>query len=180
MFKNIFKGRSVKSRVSKNSKIKAPNSDYVCYENDAEDLASATSKVRNQVVKWLSNQSNIQLRQLREYKEYEVKLQLNASGSLVGVILCIMCNTKAVDQKNNVKLSNWIRHVKLCVQEKEGKDKGGKEKGQLALTKYFSGHSSSSENVNSYSPESEVPSTDDVNDFSAKQGFQIAPPIAKK
>ena len=56
----------------------------------------------------------------------------------------IMCNTKvhlAVDQKNIVKLSNWIRHVKLCVQEKEGKDKGGKKKGQLALTKYFSGHS---------------------------------------
>ena len=78
----------MKSRVSK---IKAPNSDYVCYENDAEDLASVTSKVRNQVVKWLSNQSNIHLRQLREYKEYEVKLQLNASGSLVGVIYIILC-----------------------------------------------------------------------------------------
>ena len=141
----------MKSRVSKNSKIEAPNSDYVCYENDVEDLASATSKVHNQIVKWLSNQSNICLRQLREYKENEVKLQLkNASGSLVGVILCVMPNTKvhlAVDQKNNVKLSNWIRHVKLCVQEKEGKDKRGKEKGQLALNKYFSGHSSYSEKL---------------------------------
>ena len=126
----------MKPRVSKNSKIKAHTSDNVCYENDAEDLASATSKVRNQIVKWLSNQSNIRLRQLREYKEYEVKLKqnANASGPLVGAILCIMCNTKVhlgVDQKNNVKLSNWICHVKQCVQEKEEKDRGEKTRGNL-------------------------------------------------
>ena len=181
----------MKSRVSKNSKVKASTSDNACYDNDAEDLASATFKVRKQIVKWLSNQSNIRLRQLREYKEYEVKLKQNAngSGSLVGAILCIICNTKVhvgVDQKNNVKLSNWIRHVKQCVQEKGEKDKGGKDKGQLALTNFFSGHSSSSENANPIStPESELLSADDVmadavNDFSDKQGFQLAPPIAKK
>ena len=69
---------------------------------------------------------------------------------------------------------------------KGGKRQGGKDKGQLALTNFFSGHSGSSKNANSIStPKSELISSDDVmddagNDFSDKQGFQLAPPIAKK
>ena len=40
-------------------------------------------------------------------------------------VLCVIA-TKVhlgIDQKNNFKSSNWIRHVKQCVQEKEGKEK---------------------------------------------------------
>ena len=95
-----------------------------------------------------------------------------------------MCNHLGVDQKNYFKLSNWICHVKQCVQEKEGKEKERKDKGQLELTKFFSNHSSSSKNASLISTsESELirsDAADTGNDFSDKQGFQLAPPIAKK
>lgn len=172
---NVFKGNSVKSRVSKSSKTKAncvstsvnKNGNPSC-ENDEEDLANTTSKVRNQIVKWLSNQSNIRLRQLKEYKDYEVKLRQNAGtgGPLVATVLCMMCNNNvhlAVDQRNSVKLSNWIHHVKQCCIQ----GKGQNDKGQLMLTSFFSGPGSSSEKSNSISiPESDQSvlfhSTDDV------------------
>ena len=44
-----------------------------------------------------------------------------------------------VSSNKLVKLSNWIRHVKGYVQEN-----WGKQKSQLALTKYFSLHSGTS------------------------------------
>ena len=53
-----------------------------------------------------------------------------------------MCDKKVhlgVSSNKFVKLSNWIRHVKGCVQENRGK-----QKSQLALTKYFSLHSDTS------------------------------------
>lgn len=181
---------------SKSSKGKAgfarthvSKSDKVCFENDT-DLADATSKVRNQIVKWQGTQNNIRLRQLREYVEYEVRLTQNAntSGALIGSIICNMCNSRihlGFDQNNNFKLSNWIRHIKQCTQEKKEK-----QKGQLSLTNFFGGSSSSGENFDSTpipesDPSANTSERDDVivNDtyeISDEQGFRLAPPVAKK
>ena len=98
-------------------------SDKVYFENDT-DLAHATSKVRNQIVKWQCTENNIRLRQIKEYVEYEVKLtqNVNTNGALVGCIVCNMCDSRihlGFDQRSNFKLSNWICHVKQCIQEKK-------------------------------------------------------------
>ena len=108
------------------------------------DLADTTSKIRKQIVTWQHAQNNIHLRQLKEHTEYRVIVEPSTSqcSSFCAAILCTMCDKKVylgVSSNKLVKLSNWIRHVKGCVRENRGK-----QKSQLALTKYFSLHSDTS------------------------------------
>ena len=126
-------------------------------------------------------------------------------------VLCIKYNKKihlGVNQNGVVKLSNWIRHIKPCVQEKRPK-----KESQLELTKYFGNSSSSVSSPDMSTPISEISQTSDLTGFpsaksatsmpqsnssdqnsdlsaksatsmpesnSSEQGFQGAPPIAKK
>ena len=95
-----------------------------------------------------------------------------------------MCDANihlAVDKKNNIKLSNWIRHVKICVKQKKVQGK------QQLMTNYFS-----STTDNSSLPDSEFLSdkpmvtdnnpliSDDHSSDDTKQGFRVAPPIVAK
>ena len=178
------------------------------------DLADTTSKIRKQIVTWQHAQNNIHLRQLREHKEYRIIVEpsSNPCNSFCAAVLCTICDKKvnlAVSSNKLVKLSNWIRHVKGCVQENRGK-----QKSQLALTKYFSLNSDTSSSnvlnpasgseslsppsplidlakspVQPYSqpaiktPEASPTVTDGEyhkNSTSNEQGFQLAPPIVRK
>lgn len=87
------------------------------------DLADATSKIRHQIIKWQQSQTKVRLRQMKEHKEYEIKIEpSNKKGDrLSAKIGCKMCDTIIhlnVDHNNIIKLSNWIRHVKLCGEDK--------------------------------------------------------------
>ena len=186
--KNVLShtNKQVKSHASKVIKARKP----ICVSDglDSEaNLADATYKVRKQIVKWQNAQNNVHLRQLKEHKEYKVELKQSTSeiDAITGTIKCTMCDTNihlGVDQKNNVKLSNWIRHVKICIKQKKVQGK------QQLMTNYFSSNTSD----NSSLPDSEFLSdkpmaTDDdpiISDSSTsddtKQGFRVAPPIVKK
>ena len=122
------------------------------------DLTGATSKLRHQIVNWQRTQNNIQLRQLKEHKDYEVVIESSSKQgvSCSAVMMCKMCDTRIhlnVDQSNIFKLSNWIRHVKLCVQGKRTKSK---QNNQIALTNYFSPSSSSSKSTPRSTPDLET------------------------
>ena len=105
-----------------------------------EDIADATTKIQKQVIKWQHGQNDVRLRQLKEHKDYEVQIEqsVHPNDTFTAAILCTMCNKKirlGINQNIRVKLSNWIRHIKACVQEKK--------ESKLALTKYCSSSSSS-------------------------------------
>ena len=58
---------------------------------------------------------------MREHKEYEIVIEprSNKGGGLTAKIECKMCDTiihLSVDQI--IKLLNWIRHIKLCGEDK--------------------------------------------------------------
>ena len=70
-----------------------------------------------------------------------------------------MCDARIhlnVDRSNIFKLSNWIRHIKLCVQGKRTKSK---QKNQIALTNYFNPSSSSSVSTPRSTPDLETPTS---------------------
>ena len=114
--------KAVKSHASKTTKVRKP----ICVSDGLDSeayLADATSKVRKQIVKWQNVQNNVHLRQLKEHREYEIELKQSTSqaDTITGTIICTMCDANihlGVDQKNNIKLLNWIRHVKICIQQK--------------------------------------------------------------
>jgi len=153
----------------------------------AKKLADATYKVRKQIVKWQNSQNNVYLRQLKEHEAYQIELKQSTSedDAITGSIKCTMCDANihlAVDKKNNIKLSNWIRHVKICVKQKKVQGK------QQLMTNYFSSTTSD----NSSLPDSEFLSdkpmvtdnnpliSDDYSSDDTKQGFWVAPPIVTK
>ena len=112
--------------------------------DDPVDLAENTLKIRKQIITWQHAQNNIHLRQLKEHKEYRVIVEPNANpqSNFSAAILCIMCDKKVilgVSQSKVVRLSNWIRHVKGCVQQNRGK-----QTSQLALTSFFGSSGSGS------------------------------------
>ena len=142
---NAFTGKPRPVKVSANKLSKANGShDSASSTRNAvspaisqegiEDLADANSRVRKQIVAWQHSQNNIHLiiRQLKEHREYKVIIEQRTTpgGRFSAAILCAMCNTMVnlnVSEKY-VRLSNWIRHVKHCIQQK-----GEKQKTQLTL-----------------------------------------------
>jgi len=107
-----------------------------------EDLASVYLTVRKQIATWQHSQNNIHLRQLREHREFKVIIEQRTAptgGRFSAAILCVMCNTKVILNVSDkyVRLSNWIRHLKKCSQQKGGKQKN-------LLTNYFRSYSESS------------------------------------
>lgn len=148
-----FKGKYVSQKASRTEKLKrntvAPptrkeKESLMKHVNcDMEDLADVTGKVRKQIIKWQGGQNDVRLRQLKEYKDYEVQINqsVHPDGTFTAAIFCSLCNKKVhlgINLNSSVKLSNWIRHIKACVQEKRQK-----KESQLALTKYFGSCSSS-------------------------------------
>ena len=136
------KGLKVKGKRAppvKSISISSSDSTEVLHVVKDLDLAGATSKIRYQIIKWQHSQSNIQLKQMRENKEYEIVVEpsSNKGGGLTVKIDCKMCDTiihLSVDQSNIIKLSNWICHVKLCDEDKRPKNK------HIALTKFLVHH----------------------------------------
>ena len=167
------------------------------------DLADATSKVRKKIVKWQNSQNDVHLRQLKEHKEYKIELKhsLSEADVITETIKCTMCDANihlGADQKNGIKLSNWIRHVKICVNQKRVRGK------QQLMTSYFSSNTSDNSSLPDPESLSDKPmTTNDDPMFSeslsdkpmatnnepiisegyttedTKQGFWVAPPIVK-
>ena len=84
------------------------------------NLADAAYKVQKQTVNCQNTQNNVHLRQLKEHEECKIELKQSADA-IIGTIKCSMCDANihlGIDQKNNIKLSNWIRHVKICIKQK--------------------------------------------------------------
>lgn len=182
--------KPVKSHASKTTKARKP----ICVSDGLDSevhLADATYKVRKQIIKWQNAQNNVHLRQLKEHREYKIELKQSTSevDAITGTIKCTMCDANihlGVDQKNNIKLSNWIRHVKICIKQKRVQGK------QQLMTNYFSSNTSDNSSLPSSLPDSESLSdkpmaTDDDPIISegytsedTKQGFRVAPPIVKK
>ena len=214
---------SNKKSLKKNSiaplALKGSDTLTKCVDNDMEDLADANTKIRKQIIKWQHEQNDVHLRQLKEHKDYEVQIvqSVHPKDLFTAAIFCTMCSKKihlGVNHNSSVKLSNWVCHVKTCVQEKRQK-----KDSQLIVTKYFSSSSNSVLSPDITSPDLSEISTQDVQTASitdvpsaksatsmpqstssdqdsvfpsaksgmsmpecsgSNQGFQGAPPIAKK
>lgn len=169
------------------AKVRKPISVSDGLDSEA-DLADTTSRVRKQIVKWQSAQNDIHLRQLKEHKHYRIELKQNTcrADAITGTIKCMMCELNihlGVDQRSGIKLSNWIRHIKICIKQRRSQGK------QQRVTNYFSStgtdksslSQSLSDSMSSTEKQNDATITDDgTNEDSSEQGFQLAPPITKK
>ena len=83
--------------VKRSRSISSFNSNTeILHAAEDPDLAGATSKIRHQIVKWQVSQSNTQLRQLRQHKDYKVVVELSSKEgvSYTATIVCKMCNKR--------------------------------------------------------------------------------------
>ena len=111
------------------------NAQMDVHEYEAEDLSDIHSKIRVQIKNWLSAQTNIQLREVKEHTDYKTEVERHSNGIGVNAaIFCMRCQKKKpIHVKNgSVKLSNWSKHIKDHVQNPK-KSNGN----QLALTNFL-------------------------------------------
>ena len=185
---NSFKGKSVSQKASGKDSLKRNRIDPLAqkvkddlkkHDYDMEDLADTTTKVRKQIVKWQHGQNNVRLSRLKEHKDYEIEIKrsVHPDDTFTAAVFCIKCNKKihlGVNQNGVVKLSNWIRHIKPCVQEKRPK-----KESQLELTKYFGNSSSSVSSPDMSTPISEISTPDaqtsDLTDFPSDKSAMAMP-----
>jgi len=170
------------------SKTKARKPISVSDRLDSEaDLAATTSRVQKQIVKWQSAQNDIHLGQLKKHKHHKIELKQSTcqADAITGTIKYIMHELNIhleVDQRSGIKLSNWIHHIKICIQQRKLQGK------QQHITNYFSSTDTDKSNLSLSVSDSKsstekqhgatIKENSTSEDFS-KQSFQLAPPITK-
>jgi len=89
------------------------------------DLFEIAGKIQKQIVKWQNSQKEMHLKQLKEHKDFEIKVQ-SAAGlrcSVAASINCKICNISSSlgmhDKPNSFLISNWTRHTKNCKAKQE-------------------------------------------------------------
>jgi len=127
------KNEKLRSQISEGTTLNAPaiskpTKKTIAYNVEGLDLADIYSNIHIQIVKWLQLRTETKLRQLVEHEHYEVVVQ-RSSGQrgFFAAVTCKLCDTDKkitlqVD-KNTIKLSNWYKHVKACINKKDENDK---------------------------------------------------------
>lgn len=92
-------------------------------KNDTVTLDEIAKKLRQQVSKWQSVQTDSYLRQLKEHEHFEIKVcqGMLADTSVAVTFTCMICNKKipiSAPKPGTFALSNWTRHVKTCKSQK--------------------------------------------------------------
>jgi len=88
--------------------INNANSQISAHEDVTEDLSDIYSKIRIQIINWLSAQTDMQLREVKEHKDYKIHVKRHSNGvGSTAAILCMRCEKeKLISVKNgNVKIS---------------------------------------------------------------------------
>ena len=88
--------------------------------DDVVDQAKAVVMIRQQITKWQRTQSSSKLRELKENVHYEIKVTLSKdSSNLTPSLLCKGCDKSTLlgFKGGNVLLSNWTRHIIMCVEK---------------------------------------------------------------
>jgi len=93
------------------------------------DLGDIASNVRTQIAKWQRKQTQDQLKQLKEHEQFEVRVSESKEPDIPAnvCITCAMCDKRlplSMERKyGSFSISNWSRHVKLCILKKYQKAK---------------------------------------------------------
>lgn len=140
---STFKGK-VKAGTCQCNSSNASKEKIIC-EVEGLDLGDIYAKIRQQIVNWLKLQTVTEIRELQENKHYEIKVDqssTNRSGFLA-VITCKLCSEKGTKltltvDKNTIKLSNWYKHVKLCIMKTNNNKKAKQEVSKGSLHNFFS------------------------------------------
>ena len=167
--------------------------------NEQSNLLEIAGKIRKQIVKWQNSQKEMYLKQLKEHKDFELKVQPAAGpGCSVDVsVICKTCNITLSlgrhDKPNSFLISNWTRHAKCC----NLKTKKEKCQDQRTLNNFLKSHGAGhTEAVTAQSKSVGMPenNTEEVNEISSdglsdnkgcstnstddnQQVFRLAPPI---
>ena len=99
----------------------------VNYERSTTDLADIASKIRMQIAKWQRMQPEDQVKQLKEHEQFELRVSRSENPEIPAdvCITCMMCDKHLPLSKGSkyasFSISNWTRHVKVCVLKKKQK-----------------------------------------------------------
>lgn len=90
---------------------------------DHVDFFDITCTLRKNIVEWLNAREDMRLRMLKEHTDYEIQVTPSETqtGGYTVAVMCQMCDEKkhlSTDKKGCIKLSNWYRHVKTCINKK--------------------------------------------------------------
>ena len=82
------------------------------HNDETDDLGDIHKKNRIQIKNWLSAQTDTQLREIKEHKDYKIMLN-DALTVLALQRQFFACIVRLIHVKNgSVKVSNWSRHIK--------------------------------------------------------------------
>ena len=115
--------KSDSSTMSVSSMCTASGSESSNESAQITDEFSMMGDIRQHIVKWQKKQQDHKVRELKEHKHFEIKIDLQSKGesaSLVAVsIQCKICGKPITLGFKNDKalISNWTRHIVDCVRE---------------------------------------------------------------
>ena len=158
MHKRGSKRAEARQTCSKRIKVEESLNDHgTPYGSNLVEIAS---KIRKQIVKWQNSQKELHLKQLKEHKDFEIKVKSGAEpGCPIDVsITCKICNVTSLlgmhDKPNSFLISNWTCHAKNCRAKKE------KDHEQKTLNKFLKPQTLTDDHIKKTSLHSELESTD--------------------
>ena len=123
--KRDTKRTEVRCKYSKKVKVEERQTDHVSSQVSANkahlpnNLLDIAGKNRKQIVKWQNSQKEMQLKQFKEHKDYEIKVQ-SVAGPVCFVDVSFTCKIYNIsstlgmhDKPNSFFISNWTCHVKF-------------------------------------------------------------------
>ena len=101
--KRDAKRAEVRCKYSKRVKVEESEDDHgICHvstnkTHPPHNLLEKTNKIRKQIVKWQNSQKETQLKQLKEHKDFKIKIQsaVGADCSVDVSITCKICNVSS-------------------------------------------------------------------------------------
>ena len=85
---------------------------------DPEHQATIAAKIRQQVAKWQRSQKLVKLRELKEFKHFNVNVEVKGINNLSLSVTCNICGTRCLLSYKNehILISNSTRPVNKCVE----------------------------------------------------------------
>ena len=114
------KRAELRCKYTKRVKVEESEDDHGISHGEthpSHNLLEIANKIRKQIVKWQNSQKETHLKQLKEHKDFEIKVQsaVGADCSVDVSITCKICNVSSSlgmhDKPNSFLISNWTRHA---------------------------------------------------------------------
>ena len=115
--KTVGLKRKLNDAFSTKTKRKHQQAGSSAAEDSSSSMASALSCIRQQIAMWQRREKvNQKVKNWKEHKEFEVKVNKSGTTGYVATIRCCLCmrNFQLGMKSGKPLISNWTRHIPTC------------------------------------------------------------------